>query len=389
MQKLILVFLVATLPFASIKAQQIPCVDAVNAVSNDTLLSFMRILTGLDSVAINGNKVLIESRFRDSIGNLQTEQYLIQSCTEYGYQIQDIPFSATGRNIIAFKPGTLNDKKAFIISGHFDAVRNTKGADDNASGTAAVLEAARVLKDIAFPYTIIFAFWDEEEQGLIGSRNFAPDGPLGYWDVAFMMNLDMIAWDNNNDSLAMIHTKPIGNSIAYADSLAAICTQYQIPLKPFIRNPGEEATDHQAFWLKGTTAIGLTEDYDFDFNPHWHRPSDSLANCHLPYFYRMTRLAIAGICEFTLRNRSVAVTEFLLAKTRVNVWPNPSKKELHIHHDEDLAIYKWRIYNLQGLLVSQGNDYTQIDVEGLLPGMYYVELDWANNQLTRLKWVKE
>lgn len=387
--RILLTICLFTLLFTNTNAQQMACVDAVNAVSNDTLLSFMRILTGLDSVTINGQKQIIESRFKNNPGNVQTEDYLIQTCQQYGYLIQAPLRTQTLRNIVAYKPGTVNDKKAFIISGHFDAVPRTKGADDNASGTAAVLEAARVLKDISFPYTIIFAFWDEEELGLVGSRDFAPDGPNGFWDVQLMINLDMIAWDGNNDSLAMIHTKPIGNSIAYADSLASICKQYQIPLKPFIRNPGESATDQQAFWEKGATAIGLTEDYDFDFSPHWHLPSDSIQNCHLPYFYRMTRLAIAGICEFTLRTRSVSVAEFQANKPKATVWPNPSKKELHIDHDHQFQLNEWRIYNLQGVLVGAGKDASTIAVSQLLSGMYLIELDWANNELTRVKWIKE
>lgn len=66
------------------------------------------------------------------------------------------------------------------------------GADDNASGAAVVLEAARLLSSIQTPYTIIFALWDEEEIGLIGSANYARHAVQSGEQILGIVNMDML-----------------------------------------------------------------------------------------------------------------------------------------------------------------------------------------------------
>ncbi len=60
----------------------------------------------------------------------------------------------------------------YMICAHYDTVAD-HCADDNASGTAIVMEAARILHNYEFPYTIVYALWDQEEIGLIGSSYYA------------------------------------------------------------------------------------------------------------------------------------------------------------------------------------------------------------------------
>src|SRR5688572_10402223 len=85
-------------------------------------------------------------------------------------------FGATGKNLWAIKPGLVYPNEPVIICGHYDGMPNlaiAPAADDDGSGTAAVLEAARVLAPYDFEYTIMFALWDEEEYSLAGSAAFA------------------------------------------------------------------------------------------------------------------------------------------------------------------------------------------------------------------------
>ena len=358
-----------------IHAQTSTCLNAINQINNDSLIAKLRLIIGLDSVKSSSGNYLISSRYESHPGNALAENYLAQQLADYGYSIQNIPFSITGRNIIGYKPGSVNPKTAYIFSAHFDCVGNAsqpfQGADDNGSGVAAVLEAARVLKDLSFPYTIIFALWDEEEQGLIGSKAFAPDGPDGYWDINLMMNLDMIAWDGNDDQKALIHSNNIGRSQAYANKLYQFNDSFQTGLSPFIKNPGTDASDHKSFWLTGTTAIGFTEDYDNDISPHWHKFSDSLTNLKLPYFYQMTRLAIGGFCEFAYRPQLVGIP-FPTAPSQLCVYPNPVTGNLKI--DGLTGNENIQIMSLNGMILHKVSNTNIIDFSDFPNGLYFISI---------------
>jgi hypothetical protein len=377
----------------SVSAQEAMCQDAITHVSQDSLVNFIKEVTGRKQVMISGQLQTIESRYAFHPGNDLAATYLKEKCESYGFRIEDIPYSNTGRNIVAYKKGTVLDKQAYILCAHYDCVGSStvpfQGADDNASGVAALLEAARVLHSVSFPYTIVLAFWDEEEIGLVGSKAFAPDGPVGYWDVKGVINLDMIGWDGNNDSLAMIHTMPVGNSTDLALKMAELNRKYGTALNTVIKNPGEKNTDQQSFWLAGATAIGLTEDYDHDFNPNWHAWSDSLERMHLPYFTNVSRLAIAAICD--LAATGIVTGNMEISKENLMIYPNPAHDILMVH-----ATYRMRgatlsVYDLAGAKVISlpGIDEPemQLDVAGLRKGMYILEVS-LDDQVFRYRFVK-
>ena len=62
-------------------------------------------------------------------------------------------------------------------------------------------------------YTIVYALWDEEEQGLVGAYYYAQQASVSGDSILGVINMDMIAWDSNSDHIADVHTRPIGSSI--------------------------------------------------------------------------------------------------------------------------------------------------------------------------------
>ncbi|MCP1253518.1 MULTISPECIES: M28 family metallopeptidase [Elizabethkingia] len=105
-------------------------------------------------------------------------------------------------NPVAILRGTdPNDKRIFMISGHLDSrvsdVMNSKdnapGANDDGSGTAAVIESARILSKSKFPATIIFVAFSGEEQGLLGSKMMAEKVKNENWQLEALLNNDMIS----------------------------------------------------------------------------------------------------------------------------------------------------------------------------------------------------
>lgn len=119
-------------------------------------------------------------------------------------------------NVVATLKGTdPNDSRIFIISGHLDSRRSdvmdvvgdAPGADDDGSGTAAVIECARVMSKHSFPATIIFVAVSGEEQGLLGSTFMADKAKKENWNIQGVFNNDIIGSNNGNETDIINNTK--------------------------------------------------------------------------------------------------------------------------------------------------------------------------------------
>src|SRR4029078_12153451 len=112
-------------------------------------------------------------------------------------------------NVMATLKGTdPNDDRIFIISGHIDNMRSNvmdsvgdaPGADDDGSGTVAVMECARVMSKHLFPATIIFVAVSGEEQGLLGSTYMAEKAKKENWNIEAVLNNDIMGGNNQNET---------------------------------------------------------------------------------------------------------------------------------------------------------------------------------------------
>ena len=118
------------------------------------------------------------TRYTFSSGDEQARDYLVSRLAKYGLSAQLDPFTVqdvTANNIIARKSGSTTPEHVYIFSAHYDSTSDkapvlAPGADDNASGVAAVLEAARILESHSFESSLWFVFTAAEEQGSLGSR---------------------------------------------------------------------------------------------------------------------------------------------------------------------------------------------------------------------------
>ena len=170
------------------------------------------------------------------------------------------------------------------------------GADDNASGTAAVIEAARIFTQYNSNYTIIYALWDEEEQGLVGSAYFAQQAALAGDSIMGVINMDMIAYDSDNDSAGEIHIRNYANSVSLKDQMVGINTLYNIGVNTVIENPGTTASDQASFWNNGYGALLLIEEYyGGDFNAYYHSVNDLITHFNQPYYLKMSQLALGTV----------------------------------------------------------------------------------------------
>ena len=132
-----------------------------------------------------------------SLGNQEACQYLANEFSNMGL---DVTIQGNYSNVVAELKGSLASNNIFIVGAHYDTYSSGErpGGDDNASGTAGVLEAARILSQYNFESTIRFIGFNAEEDWMKGSQDYV-DSIAGE-NIVGMINLDMIlrpAWDNN------------------------------------------------------------------------------------------------------------------------------------------------------------------------------------------------
>jgi hypothetical protein len=290
---------------------QDPAVQTIiNSVKVDSLVYFVKELSGEVSTIIGGSPYTILSRHKLQPGNNKAADYIKQKLNSYGLVTYDQNFSSTGRNVYGVQLGSVYPNKKYIICAHYDDMPSgttAPGADDNGSGTAAVIEAARIFKNYSFPFTIIYALWDEEEQGLVGSAYYAQQAANAGDSIVGVINLDMIAYDSNNDNVAEIHTRPIAYSVALKDKMVEVNSTYNIGVSLSIINPGLTASDHASFWNNNYSAILLIEQYYGDFNNYYHTVNDKLIHFNQPYFLKLSKLALGTLATLSLSDTPLPV----------------------------------------------------------------------------------
>ncbi len=350
----------------------------INETNLDSLTYYVRVLSGEDSVTINGNRRLITSRYVSNPGNDVAADFIYQTLEVFGLPTYNQPYSSSGRNVYAIQTGTLYPDQQFIICAHYDDMPSfslAPGADDNASGTAAVLEAARILSNVATPYTVIYALWDEEEIGLVGSGYYAQQAFQAGHNIQGVINLEMFGWDGNDDGQYEIHTRPIANSVQLANLISFLENLYQISLTTTIQNPGTTASDHASFWNRGYSAIVFSQAFfSGDSNPYYHTSNDRIAHFNLGFFFALSRLAVATIAHLALHNAvlqidpqpDVLASQIILEQN----YPNPFNPRTTIDFElPDVRYTTLKIYN--GL----GEEIETLVAQNLAAGLHSYRWD--------------
>ncbi|MDA9874832.1 M28 family peptidase [Flavobacteriaceae bacterium] len=287
------VFLLFSLSFSLIGALSAQTeLDIINAVSLDSLSQTLQEFTGEVATNVGGNSVTILNR--EQSNNDLAGDYLVEKFNAMNsLTVTDQPFNTNGRNIIATQLGKTNPNDIYIICSHYDSVADYC-ADDNASGTATVLEVARILSTQCMDNTLVYALWDEEEIGLRGANFYASQANNNGDNILGVLNIDMMGYDGDDDDDFDIDVRPIANSIEIKDDLVALLATYNFNLNVNVVNPGTTASDHARFWDQGYSAVLVGESWDNDDQtPYYHSSSDRFSTLDLPYFHELAKLIMS------------------------------------------------------------------------------------------------
>ncbi len=206
---------------------------------------------------------------------------------DLGYTVQTQNYGG-GTNVYAQLDADVPGAQTIVVGAHFDTVPGSPGANDNATGVAMVLSLARYLRDVECRNNnVVFALFDEEEVGLVGSFHFAEMLATANVDVAAVHTIDQNGWDANGDRLIELERPSTGLFAQYQSA-----NVFDIPLQ----QTQTGATDHVRFREFGFRAIGITEGFvSGDTTPHYHQASDTYATVDFAYLESTTILAHATL----------------------------------------------------------------------------------------------
>ncbi len=344
--------------------------EMIEETSLDSLTKYVRELSGEDSVVINGVKTIIKTRWTPLEG--LAADYLKQRITEFGLSPieQTVPGSmGPGDNILATKKGNQDSSSYYIICAHYDSFTDYC-ADDNASGCAAVLESARILADYEFPYTIVFAFWNEEEMGLMGSMYYADSVRNENGQILGVINLDMLGWDSDNNGEFDINVRNIANSTDLSDKIIEVVEDYSLSLSPIVFNPGTIYSDHYSFWLNNYGALVFSEAmFSGDGNPYYHSVEDRIDKFNMPYFHELGKLSV-GIIATLASDYTVEIQE--IDNQSINIYPNPASNYIYVQTSYKTEIQIFDLFGRSVLSTFVNKNNSIIDISSLNEGNFVI-----------------
>ena len=293
-------------------------------------------------------------------------------------------------NVIGIKRGTVYPESIYtVICGHFDCTSPNPngfapGADDNGSGTATVLEAARVMQGYSFEYSIRFIAFCGEEQGLLGSYYYTNQASNNGDSILGVINIDMIAYTQlNRDSASIIGHPSVPNCaplvdyyIACADTYTLLKTQRQIINRP--------RSDHASFNQFGYQALHCRENLNVS-NPYYHTTGDTIGGGfnNLEFCTEVIKASVATVASLA-KPQMVGLSDMnfgiKLSVNEIKIYPNPSSKVIWIKHNlTKVEKTKLKIYNVCGKIIRNlkkltDSKMTRLDISALSPGIYFVEL---------------
>ena len=202
--------------------------------------------------------------------------------------------SRRGKNLVAYVKGSIAPEEYIVIGAHYDhmGVVNGEifnGADDNASGTAAVLSLAEYFSLFPPRHSMIFITYDAEELGLFGSKYFVENPPVALDKIKLKFNFDMIGRNINNEIYVVgTHQYPeLKPYLAAVAKLSPLTVSYGHDIKDHkSKDYWMESSDNAPYFLKNIPNITFSE----EDHPDYHKATDDFEAIDLTFYKNVVDL---------------------------------------------------------------------------------------------------
>lgn len=265
-------------------------------VSADALLA--------DITALQG----FSTRYTGTPGNDAARAWIGDELAATGIPTEEDPFD-DGVNVIARLEGTVSPDRIWVFSAHYDSTSElpdtfAPGADDNASGVAAVLAAARVLSRYPFEDTVWFVATGAEEQGSLGSAHPAQRMGDEGLDVRGVIAPDMMAYWPLGDGDAF---DILGDdaSAGLVNDMADIADHMGVANKTWIQHHYCEGDDHTSFQDAGIPAISPMDCVEAhnvrssgESVPYYHTSGDTADTLSMPFTTRVAQVIVVSLATW-------------------------------------------------------------------------------------------
>ncbi len=368
----------ATRDFPSITEEDEKVRGFMDQVSIENLTATVEYLQAYEERYYNSEKAYdaanwIQEQF-DNLEVLETEQFPV---SYYG--------NPCAPNVIAIQWGTTKSEEFVVCGSHLDSYSYSgmcPGADDNATGVASVLEAARILSQHNFERSIIYCAFGAEEIGLIGSAAYA--------EYCAEMGMNVVGYFNNDMNGYLNPGDEIHIDLIYPNSVEPIGEYYMNLANVYfpemqVRHVNFQAgdSDHTSFNNNGFMGIYPFEDYQ-NYSPYIHTGNDMIGPS-VNSFEMSQRYAQMNIaCVSTLAILDTESVEENIANA-VAMFPNPAKNELTIASEFN-GNNEVQIINSVGQIVKEFSfmNETTVNIDELNAGVYFVKVIGENTTTKKL-----
>ena len=330
-----------------------------------------------------------------------TYNWLKNKYLEFGYtanQITEDDYTYTGstatcKNLIVTKVGTVYPNTYVIVCGHYDSIGGT-GTNDNGSGLVSILETARLLRNIPTEYSIKFINFSGEEDGLYGSKHYVSavvNGTTPKMDIRLVLNLDEVGGVAGLTNDTITCERDTNNSPSTNNAQSSIVTDELItcvglysPLNTLLSYA--YASDYMSFQSNNEIITGLFETHE---TTHKHTNTDLLIYMDPVYNYKVAKATIGATMHFAVAATSALGNDQFQNDSQVSFYPSPAKDTMNINMGTiEEANYSFSMVDVQGKVVlkkeiQNAHLIESVSLDGLSKGIYLAILQTPSKKITR------
>lgn len=317
--------------------------------------------------------------------NTNAFNWLKTKYLSFGYtesQLSENTFNYNGnaaKNLILTKTGTTYPDTFVIVCGHYDTITGP-GVNDNGSGTAILLEMARILKDIPTEYSIKFINFSGEEQGFLGSQSYVDNivnSTTPKMKIKVVFNIDQVGGVAGEVNNTITCERDTNNSPSTNNAASNTITQQLItcvnlysPLQTNLSNA--YGSDYMPFQDNNEVITGF---YEYNESSTPHSANDTYANMDPVFVYNVCKAALGAVQHFSVASVTALSTvdcppEKMLESLRI--YPNPTKDFINIEMlNSSLKDYSLTITDVSGRALLKSKNAKRINVSSLENGIYF------------------